>query len=80
LVDALMRAGVVEVAAVFDEGLVQVLFTEHQDLIQALPPHAAEEALAHGVRTRRADRGLECRRPHRSVRIGRGGGAARIFA
>ena len=38
---------------------MQVLFTEHEDMIQALPPDAAEKALAHGVRARRSDRGLE---------------------
>jgi hypothetical protein len=59
LVDALVRTGFVEVAAVFFEDPVQVLFTEHEDMIQALPPDAAEKALAHGVRARRSDRGLE---------------------
>jgi hypothetical protein len=38
---------------------VQVLFADHEDMAQALPPGAAEKSLAHGVRARRSDRGLE---------------------
>jgi hypothetical protein len=72
LFDALVKTGFVEVAAVFDQDLVQVPFTEHDDMIQALPPDAAEEALTHSIRAWCADGGLDHSRadpPGRAVEV-----------
>ncbi len=41
-----MRPVVVEVAHVLAEDAPQLPFAQDQEMIQALPPHTAEEALA----------------------------------
>ncbi len=46
--DALMRSGVVEVAEVFLDRLVEVALTQDQE-VQALTTQAAQEALADGI-------------------------------
>jgi hypothetical protein len=55
----LVRTNLVEVAAVLDEDLVQVLFAEHQRVVQTFSPDAAQEAFAHAVRAGRSNGRLE---------------------
>lgn len=62
LIDPLMRACLIEVAAVLDEHREQVAFAENEDVVEALPSHAPEKAFADRVRARspngRPDRDL----------------------
>jgi hypothetical protein len=64
LSDALVRARFVEEAAILHEHLEEVLLPEHQDMVEALPADAPEEALANSVRARSSDRCLENSRAH----------------
>jgi len=56
LTDALVSPGFVEVAHVLEEDLEQVTFAERDDVVETLPPHAAEQAFAVSVRLRRSNR------------------------
>ena len=49
LPDALMRAGLIEVRHVLAERAAQVALPQEQQMIEALAPHAAQEALADRV-------------------------------
>jgi hypothetical protein len=59
LADPLVSPGLVEVASVLDEGLAQVTLAEHEDVVEALAAHAAQQALTESVRLRRAYRRLQ---------------------
>jgi hypothetical protein len=52
--NALMGPGVIEVVNVFAHQSLQVALTEDNDMIQALTPDTADEALANRIRVRRA--------------------------
>jgi hypothetical protein len=54
LIDALMRARLAEVSDVFVQDAPQVGLAHVQDVVQALAAQAADQALAHSVRARRA--------------------------
>jgi hypothetical protein len=58
LSDALARARFVEEAAILHDHLEEVLLTEHQDMVEALPADAPEEALANSVPTVPSERDL----------------------
>ncbi len=59
LIDALVRARLVEVAAVFDEHREQVLLAENEEVVEALPSHAAEKPFDDCVGARGPDGRLE---------------------
>lgn len=65
LIEVLVRAGLVEVPAVFDEDLAKMLFAEHKDTVEALSSNGAQKALAECVCTRCSKRGLEHARADR---------------
>ena len=56
LAEPLMGPGVVEVPDVLAQDAAQVPLAEDQDVVEAFPPDAPEEALADGVGPRRARR------------------------
>ena len=55
-----MRPGLVEVReAILTEHTLQVLFAEHDDVVQAFPTHAPQKPLAERVHARGFHRGAE---------------------
>ncbi len=54
--EPLVRPSTIEVVDILVEHAPQVAFSEDQEMIEALPPDAPEEALADGVGPRRARR------------------------
>ena len=71
LPDPLVRPRGVEVRHVLAQHAPQVRLAQDEDVVQALPPHAAEEALAGGVRPRCADGRAQHRDPAAPPRRGR---------
>jgi hypothetical protein len=57
LVQALVGARPIEVRRILDEDGEQMPLAEHQNVIDALAPHASEKALAYGIGLRGAHGG-----------------------
>jgi hypothetical protein len=63
LPERLVRSRLVEVAAVLDEHLEQMLLTKHEHVVETLPAHAPKKSLTHGVCPRCLDGGFRILAP-----------------
>jgi hypothetical protein len=49
LVPALVRSGLVEIGLILLHGPIEMALIEDEEVVQAFPPHTAQESLANGI-------------------------------